>query len=86
MARKTATKPVEQHTNGESKAERFKRIGVPRVRRVLEHVKRLHNIANRSSYHYTDEDAEKIIEALRKSVGELEARFKGQKATTHFEL
>ena len=83
---RAAARSTAEPANGESKAEKFKRIGVPRVKRVLEAVKRLHNIANRSSYEYTEDEAAKIITALRTSVGELEAKFKGQKPTTHFEL
>jgi len=101
VARRSATKPAggmqvvseklgperhESFLNGETKAERFKRIGVPRVRRVLEGMGRLRHIANRATYEYSPEDAAKVLEALRKGVDELENAFKGQRVTTHFEL
>lgn len=58
-----------------SRRERFVELAEKRVSKVLHQIKLISNLADRSNYEYTTEDAEKMIGALRRALEECELRF-----------
>ena len=69
----------------ESRRNAFLRVGARRMQGVLKQLKLLGNLANRSSYDYTEADAAKMSDALRAAVSDLESRFRRSEAA-HFEF
>ena len=61
-------------SNGESKADRFKRLAVPRVDSTVKKIKLIGNLAG-NSYEYTAEQVEKVLATLKAAVGEVEQKF-----------
>ena len=55
--------------------KKFVILAEKRVTRTLKDIKLIGNLANRSNYSYSDQDAEKIIKTLKKAVDELKAKF-----------
>jgi hypothetical protein len=68
--------------------EKFIELAEKRVTRTLKDIKLVGNLANRSNYSYTPEDAEKIVRVLRKAVDELKTKFdhKGIESDVVFKL
>lgn len=60
--------------NDETPAERFTRLANYRLRKTIERMRMLRNLAG-PSYEYTQEQAEKMIAALRAEVDVLETLF-----------
>ena len=71
----------------ESKEERFTRLATKRTKNALDKIGLIGNLAS-PSYGYTDEQADRIITALRQAVGEVEGKLKrrGKKAEGSFNL
>lgn len=71
---KTPPIPANSHTQPiETKRQKFERLAVARVKKILKSIDIMKNIGrNRSSYDFTNADVEKIIIALRRKVDELE--------------
>lgn len=63
----------------ETRSERFHRLAVARMNAALKQLRLIENLANRNNYEWTEAEAAKMVTALRKSVDEIERRFK-QKA------
>ena len=59
---------------GETKEQKFARLATKRTQATLAKIRLLSNLAT-SSYSYTDEQASKIISALREAVNAVEAKF-----------
>ena len=55
--------------------KKFVELAEKRVTRTLKDIQLIGNLANRSNYSYTSEDADKIIRALRKSIDDLKTKF-----------
>lgn len=71
----------------ENKSERFKRLAEKRTRKVLNEIRVLSNLSNKSLYHYDQAQLKKIFAAIRDSVLKAEARFKGEEESeTEFKL
>ncbi len=68
--------------------EKFIELAEKRVSRVIKDIRLVGNLSNRSNYTYTQEDARKIVKALRDEVDALKARFdaKGGDAKAVFKL
>ena len=68
--------------------EKFVRLAEARVTRALKDIKLIGNLSNKSNYVYTEEDAKKIVSALKKAVDDTKARFeaKGDPDTAYFKL
>lgn len=64
----------------ETKAEKFIRIGEYRMNKAVDAIGRLENLANRSSYEYTQELRFAMFQALEGRVAEVKARFMPKKA------
>lgn len=64
----------------ETKAEKFIRIGEYRMNKAVDAIGRLENLANRSSYEYTQEQVDAMFQALEGRVVEVKSRFAPKKA------
>jgi len=58
----------------ESKADRFKRLSLPRVANAVKKIEIIGNLAG-SNYEFTSEEVQKILTSLRSAVGEVEVKF-----------
>lgn len=63
----------------ETAEERFRRLATKRTNEVLDRLRRLGNLSNRTNYRYSEEDVEKIFTAIYEAVEDIEARFRPQK-------
>ena len=63
-----------------AKAEKFIRIGEYRMNKAVDAIGRLENLANRSSYEYTQEQVDAMFQALEGRVAEVKSRFAPKKA------
>lgn len=59
------------------KRAKFVELATNRVTRAIKDLRLVGNLANRSSYEYTDDDAKKILRALQRELDDLKLRFKG---------
>lgn len=59
----------------ESKRDKFKRLAELRVNNALKDIALISNLANKSSYDYTEEEYRKIIKTLRHAVQKVEQAF-----------
>ena len=55
--------------------ERFVKLAEKRVSRVIQDLRLIGNLSNKSNYEYSDEDVEKIISTLRNEVDKTKKRF-----------
>ena len=62
-------------THQEEKRERFKRLAVYRTNQVLKRLKVLGNCANRGAYEYSEEEVNKIFNAVEKQIKDIKAKF-----------
>ena len=63
----------------ETKQDRFKRIAEKRTKRILNEIRILGNCSNRSGYEYSEEDIQKIFNAIEEKVKVTKARFTSDK-------
>lgn len=61
----------------EEKEERFRRLAERRTDAALERIRILGNLSNRRLYAYTNDQVQKILDALKEASQGLEARFRG---------
>lgn len=60
---------------GETKAERFKRLGTKRLRNVINQMRILGNCASTANYEYTPEQIELMFSHLNKAMKDLNDAF-----------
>lgn len=72
--------PEQPAPEGETNAQAFKRLVVPRVSTAIKRIQLIGNLSNRSSYEYTEVQVAKIFAALRSELDAAEARFKPKAA------
>jgi hypothetical protein len=53
----------------------FVRLANARVNKALESIRLVGNLSNKANYDYTDDDAQKILDALKISLAECRKRF-----------
>lgn len=72
----------------ETDRQKFVELAEKRVNRALKDIRLIGNLSNKSNYVYSDEDAKKIIKALKQAVDEVKARFdsKGLDSNDEFKL
>lgn len=71
--------------DGETKADKFKRLAAPRVNKVLRTLDQIGNLSNRSSYEYTEEEVDKMFSAMRAKINATYEKFhKGEKKSDGF--
>lgn len=70
-----------------TREERFKRLAEQRVNAVLDKLRLLGQLSNRSNYEYTDAQVEAIFKAIQKDVNETKAKFReGRREKQRFTL
>ena len=69
----------------ETKAERFVRLAKARVPRALKRIKLIGNLAG-PGYEYTDEQTEKVLDALQGAVDRVRDKFQKDTEAEAFEL
>ena len=65
---------------GETKAEKFVRLGEYRINKAIAAIGRIENLANKSAYDYTPEQVEAMFSVLESRVAEVKAKFTAVKA------
>lgn len=60
----------------ESRKDKFKRLAEKRTTEVLEKLRILGNLSNKSSYEFYEEDINKIFKAIDEQVRLMKSRFK----------
>ena len=69
------------------KIQRFQKIAPKRVQKVLDSMNSLSKCSNKYNYQYTEDEKNKIFNALNKSLSELKAKFNdGVNKNKKFEL
>lgn len=59
------------------KRKKFVELAESRVNRAIKDIRLIGNLANKTSYEYSEEDARKIVRALQKELDSAKARFLG---------
>lgn len=67
--------PLRPAAGEKSKHETFKRLAEKRTNAILERIRVLGNLANRSAYDYTDQDLRKIFSAIDQELRIARAKF-----------
>lgn len=70
----------------ETRQERFKRLAIYRTNAVLEKLRILGNLSNRTNYDYSDEEVKKIFRAIDEQLQINKTRFKTKKNAEKFKL
>lgn len=70
----------------ETKREKFVRLAENRMTNTLKQIELLSNLSNTSAYEYTQEDIDKIIRTLKKSISDLESSFRKENKNKKFVL
>lgn len=73
--RRKAARPEEKPQ--ESKAERFRRLGLKRVPKALKALRQIENLTNSAQYEWTEQQSQKVIDLLRKSIDRICDGFDG---------
>ena len=63
----------------ETRNERFKRLAVFRTNAILEKLRILGNLSNKTNYDYSDEEINKIFYAIDSQLRNVKARFAGKR-------
>ena len=63
----------------ENRGEKFKRLATYRTNIVLEKLRILGNLSNKTNYDYSDEDVNKIFSAIDSQLRIVKARFAGKR-------
>lgn len=63
---------------GETKKEKFKRIAEKRTNRVIDTMQLIGNLANTSSYEYSQKDVDKMFKAIEASVADAKRAYSRQ--------
>lgn len=63
---------------GESKEQKFVRLATKRTQAALTKIRLIGNLTS-SGYRYTDEQAQRVIGALRQAIDDLGAKFRKEK-------
>ncbi len=61
--------------NNETRSQRFKRIASKRTNDIIRKIQILGNCSNRSAYDYSEDDVNKIFNAINKEIKAANSRF-----------
>ena len=64
-----------EEKEGETKAEKFQRIGAYSINKVIDSLKSLEKLSNTSSYEYSEEMVEKMFSAIDGTLQEVKEKF-----------
>jgi len=67
-----------KETQMSAKRANFIRLAEARVTKALKAIKVVGNLSNKANYEYTDQDIQKIINALQAEISTLRSRFKNK--------
>jgi len=70
----------------EDRAQRFKRIATNRTNELLNNLRLLGNLSNKANYDYTDDDVNKIFNAIESELRLSKSRFHVSKKKKKFSL
>lgn len=74
-------------TKEQTRDQRFKRLAEQRVNAILDKLRLLGQLSNRSNYEYTDAEIEAIFKAIQKDINATKAKFReGTKGRRRFTL
>jgi hypothetical protein len=76
----------DESINTEDRTQRFKRIASKRTNDIIRKIRILGNCSNRSAYDYTEEEVNKIFNAINKEIKTANARFTFSKERRIFKL
>lgn len=62
---------------GETREQKFKRLANQRTNRILEDLRILGNLSNKSTYSYSEDATRKIFQAIEDQLKSAKSRFKG---------
>lgn len=68
---------MKNESNLSQKKAKFRTLAENRTNRAIEAIARIGNLSNRHTYEFSDEEAKKIVRALREAVSAVEVRFMG---------
>lgn len=54
---------------------KFLELAMKRVNKAIDQIRLVGNLANRTSYEYTDDEAKKIVRALQKEIDTVKSKF-----------
>lgn len=74
-----------QKKGTDRKNENFLRLSKERVNKVIDAIERLENLSNKNQYSYTDEQVEKMFEAIEESLDSAKKSFKDKKPRQKFD-
>lgn len=74
-----ATVNIPAEKAGETKSEKFIRLGEYRINKAIDAIGRIENLANRSAYDYRPEQVEAMFSVLESKVAEVKAKFTATK-------
>lgn len=66
-------------SQSETRADRFKRLATQRTNAIIDKLRLLGNLSNKSNYEYSEEDIRKIMSAIDTQLKIIKARFTGSK-------
>jgi hypothetical protein len=70
----------------EDRAQRFKRIATYRTNEVLNKIRLLGNLSNKTNYDYREEEINKIFSAIESQLKIVKAKFHSSKKRNEFKL
>ena len=71
----------------QTREERFKRLAEKRVNTILDKLRLLGQLSNKSNYEYTDAQVSAIFRAIQREVGATKSKFReGTNGRKHFSL
>jgi pyruvate-formate lyase-activating enzyme len=68
------------------KSEKFKQLSEKRVNQVLDKLRILGNLGNKSNYQYTQKDVDKIFKAIEKALKESKNKFRSSNKRDNYEF
>ena len=69
-------KEIPKQSSKEIKEDRFKKIATRRVQEIMDKMRLLDNCTNKNNYYYTEEQVNKIINAIENEWRKVKADFK----------
>lgn len=74
----------QEEKEGESKADKFVRLGESRVNKILAGYASIDKLHNSGAYEYTDEQIEKMFGVLEQQLAEVKSHFSAEKKKNKF--
>ena len=72
---------LEDVVNMVTKRERFEKVAVARVNKIIKDLRLLGNCSNKNNYEYSEKDVKKIFSAIDLEVKKMKAKYLGKDLT-----